>query len=536
MGAGKRKALFSFGYRRSPDQDAAAPVRHRVVVVGAGPVGLATAVDLALRGVPVVLLDDADSIGQGSRGICYSKRCLEILDSLGVGEAVAARGVRWQVGKVYFGERLVYEFDLLPEPGHKMPAFVNLQQYYLEKLLVDRAEALGTIDLRWRNRVVALEHGEDGATLDVETPDGHYRLAADWLIAADGARSTVRSRMGLDYIGETFRDQFLIVDIRMAADLPAERRFWFEPPFHSGQSTLIHKQPDDIWRVDFQIGWDADPAEESRPDKVRARLDRMLPGRDYEIEWVSCYTFQCRRLERFVHGRVVFVGDAAHQVSPFGARGANSGIEDAHNIGWKLALVLAGEAPESLIETYGIERARAADENIRHSTRSTDFLVPKSEGARHLRNAVLELARDLPFARGMVNSGRLHTAMDYDSALSTPGGEGASGAVHVGAPAVDAPLRDAAGGNVWLLNALSRDFSLIYASDGTRPELPAGIRLVDVGPGGSFADVEGQFARRYAARPGACWLVRPDHYVCGCWPRFDSAEVEAAFSRARGWT
>lgn len=524
--------MFGFDYARSPDQDAAAPVRHPVIVVGAGPVGLAAAIDLAQRGVAVVLLDDADRIGEGSRGICYSKRCLEILDTLGAGEQVAVKGVSWKLGKVHFHHDEVYEFDLLPEPGHKMPAFVNLQQYYLENFLVERVAALPRIDLRWRNRVTGVARDGEGVLIDIDTPDGPYRLRADWLIAADGANSTVRRLMGIEFVGETFRDQFLIADIRMQADFPAIRRFWFEPPFHSGQSALLHKQPDDVWRVDFQIGWDADPKEETKPEKVRARLDRMMEGRAYELEWVSVYTFRCRRNARFVHGRVIFAGDAAHQVSPFGARGANSGIEDAHNLAWKLALVVNGEAPAALLDTYDLERVQAADVNIGHSTRSTDFLVPKSPGDKRLRDAVLDLARDFPFARRMVNSGRLHTAASYDSPLTTPDTDTFAGAARLGEPAPDAPMRDAAGRPVWLLNALSRGFTLLHVADGAAPDVPAGVSLLTIGT--DLKDAGGLFAKRYDATPGACYLIRPDQYLTARFRSFDRTGVEAALARARG--
>ncbi|MEJ8572903.1 FAD-dependent oxidoreductase [Microbaculum marinum] len=528
----QRHAIYSFGYRRSADQDAAVPVRHPAVIVGAGPVGLATAIDLGQRGIPVVLLDDADRIGEGSRGLCYSKRCLEILDTVGVGEEVAAKGVSWKVGKVYFHDHEVYEFDLLPEPGHKMPAFVNLQQYYLEKYLVERVDRLDNVTVRWRNRVTGLAQDGHGVTVEVDTPEGPYRLVADWLIAADGANSTVRRLMGIAFVGETFKDQFLIADIRMEADFPAVRRFWFEPPFHNGQSTLLHKQPDNVWRVDFQIGWDADPEEETKEANVRARIDRMMEGRPYELEWVSVYTFQCRRNERFVYDRVIFAGDAAHQVSPFGARGANSGIEDAHNLAWKLALVLKGEAPQTLIGSYDLERIQAADVNIRHSTRSTDFLVPKSPGDKHLRDAVLQLARKYPFARRMVNSGRLHTAAHYDSALSTPDEEKFGGSARLGDPAPDAPLVDAAGNEVWLLNALSRDFTLLHLANGAAPNVPEGISLLTIGT--DLKDASGVFTQRYDATPGACYLLRPDQYLAARFRSFDRTRVESALARARG--
>jgi 3-(3-hydroxy-phenyl)propionate hydroxylase len=216
----------------------------------------------------------------------------------------------------------------------------------------------------------------------------------------------VRSALGLEFVGQAFDDRFLIVDVRMKAGFPPERWFWFDPPFHHGQSALLHKQPDDIWRIDFQLGRDADPDDEKRPERVEPRLRAMLGGEaEFEIEWVSVYTFQCKRMERFVHDRVVFAGDAAHQVSPFGARGANSGFEDAHNLAWKLAAVIEGEAPASLIDSYAAERELAADDNIGHSTRATDFISPKSPVARMFRNAVLKLAGDVPFARAMINSG-----------------------------------------------------------------------------------------------------------------------------------
>jgi 3-(3-hydroxy-phenyl)propionate hydroxylase len=231
-----RKSVYRYEYRRSPDQDASATVRRPVVIAGAGPVGLAAAIDLAMRDIPVVVLDDADRIGEGSRGICWSKRTLEILDRLGVGERLVAQGVTWKVGKVFVGDELLFSFDLLPEAGHKMPAFINLQQFYLEKALVDRALELKNLELRWKNRVVGVDRLNDGARLSIETPDGLYRLDADWLIAADGARSSIRGFLGLDFAGVTFDDKFLIADVRMAAEFPTERRFCTGSPTISGGS------------------------------------------------------------------------------------------------------------------------------------------------------------------------------------------------------------------------------------------------------------------------------------------------------------
>ena len=362
--------------------------RHPVVVVGAGPVGLATAIDLAQGGVPVVLLDDDNKLSNGSRAICFSKRTLEVFDRLGCGQRMADKGVSWHVGRIFHRDQEVYSFDLLPEEGHQRPAFVNLQQYYVEGYLHERAQELPNLDLRWRSRVSGLVQHPDHVALTVDTPDGAYLLEAAWVVAADGGKSTVRGLMGLESRGRSFRDRFLIADVKMTAGFPAERWFWFDPPFHRGQSVLLHRQPDNIWRIDFQLGWDADPVLEKTPERVIPRIQALL-GKDaqFELAWVSIYTFCCLRMDAFRHGRVLFAGDAAHGVSPFGARGANSGVQDADNLAWKLRLVVEGKAPDSLLDSYAREREYAADENILNSTRSTDFITPKSEASRLLRDA-----------------------------------------------------------------------------------------------------------------------------------------------------
>jgi 3-(3-hydroxy-phenyl)propionate hydroxylase len=543
-----------FEYRTPPEIAGGGTLKVPVVVVGAGPVGLGAALDLQRQGIPVLLLDEDDTVSIGSRGVCYAKRALEILDRYGVGDAVCGKGVSWNVGRTFFREQEVYNFNLVPEPDHHRPGMVNLQQYYLEEYMAARAAALPGIDLRWRNKVVSAAQGGQGVTLKVETEDGFYTVEADWLIAADGARSPIRRMLGLDVEGKIFMDRFLIADVVMKADFPAERWFWFDPPFHPGQSVLLHKQTDSVFRIDFQLGWDADPEEEKKPENVIPRIKAMLGDeREFELEWVSVYTFQCRRMASFNHGRVLFVGDAAHQVSPFGARGANSGLQDADNLGWKLKLVISGQAPARLLDSYTEERAFAADENLMNSTRSTDFITPKSKVSRTFRNAVLGLAKNHAFGRALVNSGRLSVpAFLTASSLNTPDGAGESftGRMLPGAPMDDAPLRDD-GEDCWLLDKVGNRFMALLFTDDAALPAPTLAALADLscdgiaveplvvsaGPGSAggiavLEDVRGIAAQRYDARPGTVYLLRPDQHVAARWRSFNAAMIKAAVARA----
>jgi 3-(3-hydroxy-phenyl)propionate hydroxylase len=534
-----QQPITQFGYRRHPDQDRrnGDAARYPVVVVGAGPVGLSLAIDLAQRGQSVVLLDDADRIGDGSRAICFSKRSLEVWDRLGVGSRMVDKGVIWQVGKIFLGQEMLYQFDLLPEDGHKMPAFINLQQFHAEAYLVDRVQELSGIDLRWRNKVIGLEQHNDHVLLSVETPDGPYRLREDYVVACDGARSALRGMVGAEFAGEVFEDQFLIADVKMTAKFPTERWFWFDPPFHSGQSALLHRQPDDVWRIDLQLGPDADPAVERLPENVRPRIERMLGHGEFSFEWISIYKFQCRRMQRFLHGRVIFAGDSAHQVSPFGARGANSGLEDGENLAWKLAMVLRGGAPLALLASYEVERGLAADENIRASTRSTDFIAPHSKQERRLRDAVLSLAKEADFAKRMVNGGRLSVPSVYDTPLSTADVDCWAAGPRPGAHMVDAPLTTAAGEAIYLTDAFKsagRGFVVLHNANGAALDLPQGIRRISVGAAAPLIDHAELFAKRYNATPGSAYLLRPDGYVAARFRHPTAAAVEAAVARASG--
>jgi 3-(3-hydroxy-phenyl)propionate hydroxylase len=544
-----------FDYVRSPDQSDGHVAHHPVIVVGAGPVGLSAAIDLAQQGIKTLLVDDDDRLSTGSRAICFAKRTLEIWDRLGCGDRMVEKGVSWNRGKVFFKDKQVYDFDLLPEISHHRPAFINLQQYYAEGYLLERAQQLSNLEIRWKNRVVGCRESDSGVELSIETPDGSYRVACDYVVAADGARSPIRGLMGLESKGRTFRDRFLIADVKMKANFPTERWFWFDPPFHPGQSVLLHRQPDNIWRIDFQLGWDADPVVERQPERVIPRVKALLGEHtEFELEWCSVYTFSCLRMETFRHGRVLFAGDSAHGVSPFGARGANSGVQDAENLAWKLKLVLGGKAPEQLLDTYASEREYAADENILNSTRATDFITPKSEISRIFRDATLNLAKDCAFARRLVNSGRLSVpATLVHSPLNTPDCDDFAGAMVPGAAAFDAPV-SVDGKPDWFLRQIGDRFVCLFFTDDqmlspqTRESISALSRAnVEVaaivvaprihpasraeGPH-LIEDRDGLLAEHFDAAPGTVYLIRPDQHVCARWRSFKSERVIEAVARA----
>ena len=500
-----------FDYVAPPGLAAPEP-RHPVVIVGAGPIGLAAAMELANHGVASVVLDDNNVVSVGSRAICWSKRSLEILDRLGVGDICVEKGVTWKVGRTRHRDQEVFSFDLLPEAGHKMPAFINLQQYYVEEYLTDRRPGLGS------DRPALQEQGdwptqnEDHASVSVETPDGTYSLEGEYVLACDGARSPIREMMGLDFEGVLFEERFLIADIEMEADFPPERWFWFEPTFHNGQSALLHKQPDNIYRIDLQLGWDVDPEEENKPERIIPRIEKVVGHSDFKLDWTSIYTFQCRRLKNFVHDRVIFVGDSAHIVSPFGARGGNGGLQDVDALGWRLAAVLQGSSPPALLARYDIERTYGGDENILNSTRSTRFMSPADGAERWFRDATLALASKAEFARPMVNSGRLSVPCVYP--LDGPDAEGLPKVSRPGAVAPDAPA-----GNGWLLNQLGGEMTLLAV--GT--EAPAGSSLKVVQP-----EVTDMLAARYLGEARhAVYLIRPDQIVAGRWIDPDAGEIGA---------
>ena len=548
-----------YEYQKHPDQNSQQPVHHPVIILGAGPCGLAAALDLASHGIASVVLDDNNTVSVGSRAICFAKRTLEIFDRYGVASRMVDKGVTWKKGKVFFKKDLVYEFDLQPEDHHKMPAFINLQQYYVEQYMVEEAQRNALIDLRWLNRVEEVNNSPSGVSISVVTPDGEYHLHTDYLLVADGAGSPTRKKLGLESKGQVFQDRFLIADVLMESDFPTERWFWFDPEFHPNQSALLHREADNVWRIDLQLGWDADPDVETQEEVIRPRLEAML-GKDtkFSLEWASVYTFQCRKLDNFIHDRVIFMGDAAHQVSPFGARGANGGVQSVENLAWKIAYVLKGKAGITLIDSYNTERQHGASENIRHSTQATDFITPKNTVSRLFRDETLRLAKRYPFARPLINSGRLSHPCSYEtSPLVTQDSDEFDARVWPGSVAIDAPVA-CQGEPCWLLNYLGLHFALIIdvttqaaADDAANllnhiqpiPELTLlfitkdGQSIEGIHPAWAnrclaLNDTQGLVKQRYDLSPGTAYLVRPDQVIAARWRILAGQSLRHAYFKA----
>jgi len=527
-----------------------------VLIVGAGPIGLALALEMGLLGHHIILINRETQLTDGSRALCYAKRPLEILDRLGIAERMVNKGVSWNIGRVFFKDasKPVYSFDLLPIKDQKLPAMINIQQYYNEEYNIEALEQLDNVELRWGNTLSAIEKIDGAVIADIETDEGNYQIKADWLIACDGSSSPTRKMMDMGFEGETFRDNFLIADVKFKKEYPTERHFWFDPDFNPGQSVLLHKQPDNIWRIDFQVGWDIDRKEIVKPENVTPRIKAMF-GDDveFEYEWISVYTFNCRQIDSMYKGRVIFAGDSAHLVSPFGARGANTGFQDTDNLVWKLDLIIKDKAGQKLLDSYDEERSLAAKINILNSTRSTDFITPKSKASSHFRNAVLQLSRDHEFARGFVNSGRLSLPVPYpDSSLNTKDENTWNGGIKPGSNCMDAPV-SLDGNESWLLNYLGWHFKLLifYHRDKNiqqqLDELSADeISVHHIIIQGKdkktkseskstvLTDTKGLVFERYGIDKSGVYLIRPDQYVAARWNDFDINKIRAAVQRSIG--
>jgi 2-polyprenyl-6-methoxyphenol hydroxylase-like FAD-dependent oxidoreductase len=515
-------------------------------VVGAGPIGMTLAGRLAQHGVSVVLLEqEPQHTGEGSKALCMQRETLEIWARLGIGEQVARRGVQWNLGRTYFRGRELFQVRLPGSAGDHFPPFVNINQTEVEEMLLARLAELPQVDLRWSHQVTGLTQDGDGVTIRCATPSGTSTLRVAYLVGADGAHSSVRTLLGAGFPGQTHPDLFLICDVRARLAFPHERRFFFDPPENPGRQVLIHPQPDDTWRIDWQVS----PSTDLDAERANGGLDRRIrsvvgAGTQYELAWVTLYRFHQRLVERFRIGRVLLAGDAAHLLSPFGARGLNSGAADAENLAWKLAAILAGHASDRLLESYHDERRAAALENLAVTDATMRFLVPRGPLRRVVRNAILLGSLRIPRLRRLVNSGRLAQPFSYaasplvmpgardarlppiggvapDAACSALGSKGSHGS-HGSQGSQDGVSR--------LRELLGMRFVALLVLDAPRQAATAAVRasrlawpapcdIVTLGPDAPLsgvtvlADPDGEIRRAYGAGGAAAFLIRPDGHL-----------------------
>ena len=530
---------------------------HPIVIVGTGPVGLTTALEIARHGQRCVVLESELQVSEGSRAIVFTRRSMEILQQVGVAQRVTETGLPWCYGNsIYRGQR-VFRMENARADDDRFFPMINLQQQYLEEYLVDAVQANPLIELRWGNRVNKVEQKGEQAWLEVDTPEGSYELRADWLVACDGARSGIRTGMNLLMEGASYEGRFVIADIRIDLPLPTERLAFFDPAWNPGNTILMHREPHGIWRVDYQLPAGEDPEDALRPESLKARIDAQLEmigfgGTPWEMDWSSVYSARALTLPEYVHGRVIFAGDAAHMLPIFGVRGANTGFQDAQGLGWRLALVAKGVASAALLQSYSSERVGAAREIVEEAGKSTRFMAPPSRGFRLLRDAVLSLSLSQSFV-GPLYHWRTSRPHEYgNSPLNSMGDDNLlfkAGPGH-GAP----PLNVRFAPDSYLLDHLGGGFDLLYFTSGKAiaAELRAvvagvrargvAVRLVAVSSHAASAiegadlvldDSEGRCRARYGVMAdGAAYLLRPDQHVCARWMALDANRLQAAFKAA----
>ena len=517
--------LPSWPFVAPPDLGARERRRYPVVIAGAGLAGLTLACDLALRGIAVVVLDEDDTVGvrgASSRGICYAQKSLELFDRLGIYERIREKGITWSVGRTFSGADEIYSFNLKDESFSEQPPFINLQQFYLEWFLVERIRELDPAAIRWKSKVVRVEHGGDGAVVEVETPAGAYALEAEWFVDATGANSRIRDELGLEAHPSRHTDRWCISDVRFKTPFAVERWTWIDAPFNEGRAVWQHLMADAVWRLDYQMDERADPESISRPEVAGARLREQLgPDVEFEFVWIGPYQYRDHLLDSFRVGRTIFVGDAAHVVCPFGARGGNNGIQDSGNLGWKLALVLQGHAGEALVDSYHHERHAAAVENLRVTSRTARFLAPRSAAEHRLRRAVVALARTHEFARRLANTGRMAQANAYPPSPWAPDGARSLQNVALDGTTVMRLLGDGTRFlGLWL--GASREQAAAL-NDELALRWPLAVHAVAAA---------GALARHLGAAPGSFVLVRPDAYVAARLASAAPAAIETALRHA----
>lgn len=535
-----------FGFERPPEMRGRSK-RHAVIVAGAGPVGLAAALELARHGVSCVVLDRKNTLNDGSRAICVSRSSFETLQQLGVAEVFEEKSLGWTHGRCYYRDRMIYRMEMPHSDQERYLPMYNIQQQYIEQFLVDRiAQLADLIDLRWQSEVIGMQAADDAVTLRVRTPEGEYQLEGQYLFAADGARSALRKMLGLKLEGENLPGHYVIADVQMQHDFPTERRSFFESSANPDSTVLVHRQPDNLWRIDWQLDphQDADEAlsESNVRLRVQAILDMLGHHGPWELEWWSLYTANTLCLDDYRHGRTLFIGDAAHIVPIFGVRGLNNGLADAVNAAWKLAYVMRGEAGDNLLNSYTPERRGATLDVFSNAGKSSRFMTPPTCGYALMRKAALQLSLTQDFAKRFADPRQVLPYTYSDSPLTVFAERDRQFAGGVAAGSVAANRKTGAGG--FLLDRLGTGFTGMYFNQRERlPDAVAALsaRLQQIDRRFKLlviSDLPLQHDRfevimdthhdvfdGYAARDGSFYLLRPDRYVAGRWQDASAQEI-----------
>ena len=507
--------------------------RVPVLIAGGGPVGLTLAALLSRMGIRSLVIEADDGYCVGSRAICISRRSLEIFGWIGGDRALLDIGLPWVGGRSYFRDTEVLHFRMPTDAGERFPPMINIQQYHIEEA-AHRAIADGLSTVRWDTRVVEVSATTDGVRVDVVAGDGERStIEADWLVACDGGRSTVRGQLGLQLAGIEYDGRYVIVDIEQTSARDVERLAWFDPPSNPGSTILMHRQPGDVWRIDYQLRDDEDPFAAILPENVLPRVQSHLTmigeTAPWKPLWISIYNAKCLTLSDYRHGRVLFAGDAAHLVPIFGVRGLNSGLDDAAGLAWRLATIVRGDAEAALLDEYSSERVHAARENMAYGAKSTEFMAPPHAGFRLMREAALRLAVEDDGIRSLINP-RQTTPVAYPTIAMTTG----HGPL-VGRPAPEA--RVASPHATHLTQLFGRRFVLLRFGAHEVGQAQPGLdvyRIAATGAGDAttVVDYQGEARSRYGADEGHAILVRPDGYVVAQWSTFDGDALLQALRHA----
>ena len=529
--------------------------RKKVVIAGSGPAGMVTALELARYGVPSVVVTSELQVSQGSRAIVFTRRSMEILQQVGVADRMTENGLPWRFGNSYYRNQHVFRMEAPHDSDDRFFPMLNIQQQYMEEYLLDACNDNPLIDFRWGNKVVNVEQMDGYAKLEVDTPEGPYALETDWLVAADGGRSGIRSSMNLEMEGSSYEGFFVIADIRIDLPLPTERLAYFDPEWNPDNTILMHREPHGIWRVDYQLPPGETPEEALKPESLKKRIDAQLAmighkGLEWEMDWCSVYSARTLTLPNFVYGSVIFTGDAAHLLPIFGVRGANTAFQDAQSLGWHLAFNIKGLAGKDILKNHSDERVGAAREIIEEAGKSTRFMAPPAGGFKLLRDAVLSLSLTQQFVRPLYH---WRTSRPHEYSQSILNSRGDDNSLFKSGPAHGAPPKNIKlGPNNYLLDHLGGGFDLLYFTDEqSLPEqiievvnkykkLGVPVKVIAVGANQSvfgadiaLPDADGHFRDCYGVNAsGAGYLFRPDQHICARWLTLDANRLDAAFQTA----